>query len=139
MEAFGGATLQSMASERICCAGTILGDKDSILDMLVQFITTFLSCRINPQAKGIDQGVFNFLVSSGGLPTLHRHANGDGVLTMAVMPPGSFRFDDSGVSSDFGRLKPRLVHQYNRHPDLTHHLRLSFGRSRSGQAIDREL
>ena len=131
LEAFGAEALKRMESEPVYCAGTILGDGDSILQMLAQFITTFLSRRINPQGQGIDQGVFNYLISSGLLPVVHRHANGEGVLTMAVMPLGSFHFSDAGVYIDPEQPKPRIVHQYNRFSELTQYLRRQFGQIRA--------
>lgn len=126
---FGKEVLDQMSGETIYCAGTIIGERHAMLQFLEEFMRTVIEKKISKTMKGIDQGVFNYLVSYKKLPFVHKHRNGEGILTMGILPPGAFELKDDGVHYQGGREAMPILHQYNRHPELTAELTARFGGS----------
>ena len=115
-EGFGEDIYKMMANEKIYCSGTILGNYEGIMTFLEIFISTCLKYSIPYNIKGMDQGIFNYLIHTNQLKQIKKHDNGDRILTVA---PDSF----SEIAYKEGKLffnskAPAIVHQYDRYPEL---------------------
>ncbi|HEV7329763.1 MAG TPA: hypothetical protein VGN63_01885 [Flavisolibacter sp.] len=118
-KAFGEKVLQRMANEPIYCAGTIIAGRDIVLHFLKDFMENVLQYKVSPYTEGIDQGVFNFMISYQQKPYFDLHRNGDHVLTLALQPVADI-VDQNGKIYLRGKdaIVPCIVHQYNRHDVL---------------------
>ncbi len=115
---FGDSAVAEVGDFPILCAGTILGDPQSLVDYVDRFFETLGGARDMWEA-GVDQGVYNYVVRSGLLPRCQISRNGEGqVLTLGSAADDDFGVDEAGmITNGAGRLVP-VVHQYDRHPEL---------------------
>lgn len=120
LEGFGEEVLHKMSHQPIYCAGTIIAGKNIVLPFLKDFMQNVLTYRISPYTEGIDQGVFNFMISYQQKPYFDLHENGDHVLTLALQPTAEI-VEKNGKILLLGKdaVVPCIIHQYNRHDALT--------------------
>ena len=117
-EGFGEEVLLKMADKPIYCAGTIIVGKDILLPFLIDFMENVLRYKITPHTEGIDQGVFNFMISCQQKPYFKLHENGDHVLTLALQSMDDIVDDNGNIHLRGKESVPSIVHQYNRHEAL---------------------
>jgi len=115
-EGFGEDVFKAIADQKIYCSGTIMGSYAGIMSFLEIFISTCLEWSIPYNIKGMDQGIFNYLIHTGKLKDIKKHENGDRILTVS---PDSF----NDIAYKEGKLfykgiAPSIVHQYDRYPEL---------------------
>ncbi|RYE12491.1 MAG: hypothetical protein EOP45_22770 [Sphingobacteriaceae bacterium] len=113
LETFGEAVLQNMANEVVYCAGTILL-KNSVKQFLKDFLSIVINQHISTTIQGIDQGVFNYMLSYLRLNYFHCKKNGDIVLTVANVPEPLVTITAKGMSLNGRNDLPAVVHQYTR-------------------------
>jgi hypothetical protein len=121
-DCFGDAALSAVGHRPISCSGTTLatwGAGLAYARLLADFLVAHPSCEKN----GVDQGVHNFFLHSGGLAevvpggVVALESNEEGFVT-TVQAMSSVRQDDVGrVVNDLG-VPVALVHQYDRMAEL---------------------
>jgi hypothetical protein len=118
---YGDAALPPLAELPVVCSGVALGDLASMRGYLAT-----VAREIDPRLRatnymaGYDQGIVNRLCHRGEIPglLLHPYASSP-VLHLGNAPPGSVRVGASGeVQNDDGAVVA-IVHQYDRHPELS--------------------
>jgi hypothetical protein len=115
--AFGPKVLEEIGANTVSCAGTTIGDVDSILAYMQAMIETL--CLGVKMYSGNDQGVHNYLIRRGLLPTLHLHDNySSSVFTAGCEAKGSVLVNDRDeVIRKDGGVYP-ILHQQDRHPEI---------------------
>jgi len=110
---FGGEVLRELGAHPVLCAGSILGDPNSLLELFDK--TTRVLPTVRTILESGDQACLNLTVRRE-LPQARIHKNGDTVLTMGILPETEIHLNSAGqvVNAD-GRIVP-VLHQYNRHP-----------------------
>jgi hypothetical protein len=111
---FGPDVLKELGAHPILCAGSILGDPASLLDLFDKTTRTLPTVRAILEAG--DQACFNLTVRREGGPGVHIHKNGDTVLTMGIMPETEIHLNPAGQVVDAGNRVIPVLHQFNRHP-----------------------
>ena len=126
-EGFGEPVFRKMQNEPIYCAGTIIAKDQTVFAFLKDFINIVLDCNISPRVEGIDQGVFNYMISYLKKPYFCLHPNGEYVFTMDLQPQNEIVYAEGKLfmKGKEGTL-PNIVHQYNRHEDLDLRIRKQF-------------
>lgn len=126
-EAFGEEVFREMEHSPIYCAGTIIAKDETVFDFLKDFINIVLDYHISPRIEGIDQGVFNYMISYLKKPYFRLHPNGDHVFTMDLQPEQEIVYTGGKLfmKGKEGTL-PSIVHQYNRHENLDLRIREQF-------------
>ena len=110
--AYGEPILDEIGSRPISCAGVTIGSRDAILAYLRVMVDALL--RVPYQTAGICQAVHNYVIHTGLLPDVNLIANAQGpVLTLGIMP----RAEVAAALPD-GFADIRILHQYDRHPEL---------------------
>jgi hypothetical protein len=113
---FGAQVLQELVDETPSCAGTTLGDVESIVQYLSTMISLSMNIRSLREHDG-DQGIHNYILWKNILPCAMVHENRRGpVMTMGAMKPDDIRLNAEGwVLNDDGKI-PAVLHQYDRIP-----------------------
>ena len=111
---FGEDVLGELGANTILCAGSMLGDPETLLDLFNR------TTRILPTVRAIldsgDQACFNVTIRREGGLHAHIHKNGDTVFTMGIMPETEIHLNPAGqVVNAENRVIP-VLHQFNRHP-----------------------
>lgn len=111
---FGRAVFEELKAETISCAGTVLGDVNSVLEYLARMVALTMTARSLRETAG-DQGIHNYLLYKRCLPGIIVHENQDGpVMTLGAMRPEDVRLDARGfVVNNAGQVVP-VLHQYDR-------------------------
>jgi hypothetical protein len=87
-------------------------------------------------SKGFDQGVHNHLIYSDVLDDVVIHPFGHGfVLHLGIAPRESIKTDEEGRVLNAEGEVVRVVHQYDRHPDLHRMIRAQFASSTADGAF----
>jgi hypothetical protein len=115
--AFGPDGLAELASAPVSCAGTVLGDAESILTYERTMIETL--CKIEKMTSSNDQAVHNYLIQRGLLPSLHLHDNySSSVFTAGCEPVESIQLNEQNeVVRRDGTAYP-ILHQIDRHKGI---------------------
>lgn len=114
---FPQGVLAKLAKFPVSCAGTTLGDVESILVYLKAMIETL--CAAEKMYSGSDQAVHNYLIHQGLLPQLHLHDNYGGlVFTAGCESAESIRLNQQGEVIRNDSSAYSILHQYDRHKDL---------------------
>jgi hypothetical protein len=113
--------LADILPQNVICSGVTLGDTASIKKYLelicAEFIEKLPEMIHTPY---LDQGAHNGLLRTGRIPSAHLVPNGsDAIATIGTSDLSEFSFSPTGqlVASN-GNLVS-VVHQYDRHPELT--------------------
>jgi len=118
--AFGIETLERIGDNKICCAGTIMGSYEGIMNYLECFLETYIQHEIPTNIFGIDQGVFNYIINSDKLKGVDINENGPRVLTISQQTLSDIKYQDGKLY--FKGHLPAVVHQYDRFPELVSYL-----------------
>ncbi|HWB58055.1 MAG TPA: hypothetical protein VG733_01120 [Chthoniobacteraceae bacterium] len=118
---FGPETLAELADKRVSCAGTVMGDVESMRLYLRHMVE--LSAAGPTMFGGSDQGVHNFIVHRGKVPGVHVHDNYDStVFTGGCEAEQSYRWNAKDeIVRDDGQPYP-VLHQHDRYPAVTKRL-----------------
>jgi len=117
LTAFGPAVVSELADAPVSCAGTTLGDMQSILNYEKKMIE--LLCTIGEMTQGNDQGVHNYIVHKHLISPLHLHDN----YSSSVFTAGCERVEDITLNErdeivrKDGSVYPTL-HQQDRHREI---------------------
>ena len=109
---FGRDMLERLASRRICCVGTIFGDRAGLLDYLTQFCLLAGSLPVNG-VYGLDTAIHNVLIHHRTITGTAVLENGWPIATVQHMPEHAIGIAGERIVLGDGRL-PLMVHQYNR-------------------------
>lgn len=128
-EGFGADVLAELADKPISCSGTLLTGMMAFRTYLLKMLLT--STHLSDHmvgARGIDQGVHNYLIHKGELGNIRLAENGDGVFTMywSIAYSEVFVLDGGFIGDTQGRI-PAVLHQYNRSDALAGLLRQKWG------------
>ncbi len=134
-EGFGRDNIEMLLDKPISCAGTTLGDTQSILRYVNQMIDHVRELP-NPMTC-IDQAIHNYMLHRGELENVEMMVNEESIVqTMALMKNYSTNQQHQVVNRD-GTL-PCVLHQYDRHAqvnkwvsDRLHGSRLNWGLSKA--------
>lgn len=123
--AYGQAAVDELGDRPIVCSGVTIGAAQAVFAYLTEMVDRL--ARLARQYKGMDQGVHNYVLHKGFVPNSRIVPNRHGpVLTVGLMTP-----DDAVAAVRERRGELRVVHQYDRHPELA---RLLAGRVPAGAA-----
>jgi hypothetical protein len=110
--AYGPDVLAELGDLPISCSGVTIGAAPAITAYLAAMVDGL--AQLPRQYTGIDQGVHNYLVHKGLVPNSRLMPNRAGpVLTVGLMPDAA-----AARAIEEGRTRIRVVHQYDRHPEL---------------------
>jgi hypothetical protein len=115
---FGEEVERQLSGHGISCSGTTIGTHAGILDYIARMTSVVRKAQFLDimDEKGHDQGVHNYLLHTGGLPSARIIENGRHVYTVGYVW-------DAEVGKEAGRITvaatgqtPAIVHQYNYNP-----------------------
>lgn len=122
-EGYGGQVLAQLSGEIIYCSGTILGDHKTCRLFLKDFLNELFVRQLPVDLGGFDQGLYNYMISYLRRPYFKKDRNGKRVFTMGTAPGSDFGFnEEAGLVFTKEGHQPAVLHQYNRHPELTRSL-----------------
>jgi len=115
---FGREVLKLCATAPISCSGTTYGTAQGIRKYLEAMVDRIVALRC--VEVGGDQGIHNVLLAECALAGTLVASNESGlVMTLGHVQRDALEVDPNGVVSDSTGRIPAIVHQYDRHPDLT--------------------
>ena len=116
VEGYGEKTLEQLKKKPIYCSGTILGNNDTILAFLKDYTVHISENQLPVYMKGLDQGIFNYLIHSEKYQYINKVNNGEVVFTIGIQGWQDIIIsDDKVVYSKSLNNIPKVIHQYNRH------------------------
>lgn len=110
---FGKKNLDLIGHNIACCSGTIMGSYKGMMQFLKIFIDTCIKYNVPYSIKGVDQGIFNFLVYSGRISFAEKHVNGRRILTLGTQNIEEVKIINSRFI--YNNVEPSIVHQFDRH------------------------
>jgi len=117
---FGDAYYQTRKGSRIFCSGTIIGDYDSMIDLLHQMCAVLIKAL--PRAVGQigdDQAAYNHLIWENRLANAIFCENSENaVMTLKNAPTESLVFDCNGAVLNQDGSPAPVLHQYDFHSTL---------------------
>ena len=124
IESCGLDAFNAISDKNIYCSGTILGDYNSAITFLKDYIELMISRRFKKKIVGLDQGFYNYMVNYLQLPYFERSENADVVFTVALHSEEDFVMkEDKIYFAEKQDRMPSIVHQYTRHPALASFVR----------------
>ncbi len=117
----GPAVRDELAAARISCVGVVLGSGRVMAEYLRLMVEALTRPGINvANFHGADTGAHNLVVHRGRLPR-PRYADLDtgGILNLHGLNPACLRWTDDGLLADRQGRPFAVVHQYDRHPEIT--------------------
>ncbi len=112
--------MEQVRNQKIICSGVTLGDTKSIIEYL-ELVTAEIMSKLPRMIHEpyLDQGIHIGLLRTSKLTNVHLQPNGEPwIATVGTSDLDEFRLDE-GVLKTHQGLPVRIVHQYDRHPDLT--------------------
>lgn len=128
-EGYGEDTLQQLSDAIIRCAGTIHGDYNSIMRFLEDLLLQLFTRPMPYEKLGVDQSIYNYLISYLHRDYIHSYPNGHPVFTMGLVPAAEFSVTPEPLTVITDNAAPAVLHQYNRHPALNRMIWERFGES----------
>ena len=127
VNAFGPKIAEELFPLPVSCAGTTMGDIESILLYLREMIE--IVCRSVTMYASNDQGVHNYIVHRGLVPNLHIHDNySSSVFTAGCESVKDIHFNERGeIIRRDGTVYP-ILHQIDRHVAIYQQLREKLAR-----------
>jgi hypothetical protein len=113
---FGQKAFVQLSEKKIYCSGTIMGSYSGMMNFLEIFLLTCVEYAIPFNYKGIDQGIFNYLIHTGKLNGVTKYDNGNIVLTISPDVAGKCSYVTNELKIE-GHT-PAIVHQYDRFPEI---------------------
>jgi hypothetical protein len=125
---YGPAGVEKIKDFDISCSGTTIGTQPAILhyiDLLLDHAEPVLLAKVM-ESRGHDQGIHNFLLRTGQLPSARLIPNGQHVFTLGYTPDREIISGPNGaILTATGRRCP-IVHQYNYKRALVPHVESAF-------------
>lgn len=111
---YGEDTLQRVKNNWILCGGLMAGKRDGILKLCELMLEEY------KRLKHIftDQGSLNVFYAEGKLPEATIHHTGDALVATIGHALGVTYIDKDGYLIGNEGIKPAIIHQYDRHPNL---------------------
>lgn len=117
---FSRRLADSVRNEPILCAGTVVGDAQSMVDLLQHILAVATTIRrLGSRQSGGDQVVFNVALRKSECPPVQIHRNGErAVLTAGIMAPEKIQFSPDGWIVNQAHEVIPVLHQLDRHSQL---------------------
>ncbi len=125
VEQVGGPALRAaLAPERVSCVGVVLGSGRIIAEYLRLIVETLTQPGINvANFHGADTGAHNIVVRRRTLPNVgFADYETGGIINMHGLNPACIRWNNDDLLSDARGRPFAIVHQYDRHPEVTDRL-----------------
>jgi hypothetical protein len=110
--AYGDELLEELRDQPISCSGVTIGSSEGVRAYLEVMVSEL--SRLKRHVHGIDQGVHNVVVHRGLVPGSRLVPNLDGV----VLTLGKMSASAATRVLEERRDEVRVIHQYDRHPEL---------------------
>jgi hypothetical protein len=114
---FGDEYFQMRKGSRISCSGTIMGDYDSIIDLLNKMCSVLIQTL--PRAVGQigdDQAAYNYLLWENRIASaIYCENSENAVMTLKNAAPDSLVFDGNGTVLNQDGSPAPVLHQYDFH------------------------
>jgi hypothetical protein len=117
---YGADGLTRLWNKRLSCSGTTVGTQAAILhyiDLLLSHAPRKLMEKLVGQ-RGHDQGIHNYLLHTGALPSVAMVENGEFVWTLYHVPDREIAATDNGFAVATTGKMPAILHQYNFKPAI---------------------
>lgn len=112
---YGETVLEQLGGNRISCAGSTWGREAAMNDYLVRMLQEIEKL---PDAKtAIDQAIHNYLIYTNALPALEFLYNDGGVI-LTLSYEKNYRINDQGEVLVADDRLVKMLHQFDRYPDL---------------------
>jgi hypothetical protein len=119
IESCGEEAFEAITTKNIYCSGTILGDYDTCITFLEDYIRLMVSRRFKRKIVGLDQGFYNYMVNYQQPAYFKKSKNGKIIFTVALNSPEDFLLKGNQIYfKDMPENLPSVVHQYTRHPEI---------------------
>lgn len=115
---FGEEALAKLYNKPVFCAGTIVGSEKSMNTFLREFLIRIIHNKTASWLIGVDQGLFNYMISFEDRDYFSKFENGRLVLTVGILPINEIRIVDGAVYFTANDTLPTVIHQFNRHKNL---------------------
>jgi hypothetical protein len=112
LTAYGEEMLEALRDRPISCSGVTIGSVDGVLAYLTIMVQEL--ARLPKHTRGIDQAVHNVVVHQGLVPGARLVPNLEG----AVLTVGKMSAAQATQALSERRESVKVVHQYDRHPEL---------------------
>ena len=124
---YGESAVRLLADKLLICAGTILGDYESICEYLDTFLLSLPDAR-SIMRNGLDQGIHNYLIYTGKLKNVTLYPNRTSeVLTIGLVRDiAELPRNEAGEFLDVNGVPHAVVHQYDRHEELATRIRARY-------------
>lgn len=123
--AYGKEVLERLGRHKISCSGTTIGTGTAVRSYLAAMTTGLRAIdertpNIVHVIAAIDQCVHNYLLYTDALPGTVLYSNETGpIATLNYVKSEDFRFDGSGLLLNHNDVPYHVVHQYDRHKELS--------------------
>lgn len=123
---YGQEEASKLENCQIICSGTTLGT----LSHVTQYIVTLINERdlnkmISVGGRPDEQALHNYILHTNKLSNI-KHQNADGVATVGLTKADQIEIMDNDIVKVYGKI-PTVIHQYDRHINLTNHFRGMYG------------
>ncbi len=119
IECCGEKAFLTMSKKNIYCSGTILGDYDTSIKFLKDYIKLIMSSEFKRSIVGLDQGFYNYMISYQQMDYFKKSEDGEIIFTVALRSLQDFLIKgDKVYYTEKPDTIPSVVHQYTRHPQI---------------------
>jgi hypothetical protein len=127
---YGDKVLDAMAGQPVLCSGVILGDLNSILQLLERCcMEVHRHYRNIGLRRGFDQGIFNYVCyrESERMPCVALSLESEILTTLSAGSASQFRMREQSIEHVESDAVPAIVHQYDRVPEFKERLLKIYG------------
>ena len=136
---FGQRVFEEMSDKQIVCSGVSFGRYDAMIEylrLMTEYLATPRHAR-NRGVGGLDQAVHNYLIQKKILPDPQIFEYGTGpIIHMGWMQNHEIESNDAGEIVHSDGTVVNIVHQYDRHKDITARMHDRFGDQSQLRAIN---
>jgi hypothetical protein len=118
-DCFGQAVLKELADLQISCCGTVMASCSGAVPYLIEMVKIFERIPEEALLKVSDQAIHNYNLHRRAIPGAILRKNGERVFTVGYVSNDEFQIDAMNfIRTKYGRMS-HVVHQYNRHDEMT--------------------
>jgi len=114
--------LNSVKEQKIICGGYMCGSREGIsklCELIIEESKRYPKTQPGYPPIFVDQAAMNVFYKQGKLPSTTLHPTGGSFVATIGSSLGTTKLDEEGFLVTQEGIRPAVVHQYDRHPQLT--------------------
>lgn len=118
---YGSEVLETVKDQQIICGGYMCGKRDGVIklcELMVEESKNYPKTVPGQPPIFVDQAAMNVFYKQGRFPSTTLHPTGGSFVATIGSSLGPTKLDDEGFLVTNDGVRPAVVHQYDRHPQV---------------------